>query len=65
MPNPIGVIRTVTIPVPLFTHLKNCQRHIQQTEGRKLTNSHTLAVILRQHRDIVGPALQRTAQVSP
>lgn len=51
MSNSIGVIRTVTIPIPLFTHLKNCQRHIEHVEGRKLTNSEALAAILRQHRD--------------
>lgn len=51
MSNPIGVIRTVTIPIPLFTHLKNCQRHFEQTQGCKLTNSQALAAILLQHRD--------------
>lgn len=60
--NQIGVIRTVTIPVLLFTHLKNCQRHFEQAEGRKLTNSQTLAVILRQHRDSLWPTLQQPAQ---
>lgn len=62
MSNQIGVIRTVTIPVLLFTHLKNCQRHFERAEGRQLTNSQTLAVILRQHRDGLWPTLHQPAQ---
>lgn len=55
----VGVIRTVAIPIPLFTHLKNCQRAIEEAEGRKLTNSQVLAVILRQHRDCVGALFEQ------
>lgn len=60
MSNLLGVIRTVSIPVLLFDHLKQCQRHFEREEGRKLTNSHTLATILRQHRDQLWPILRQS-----
>ena len=51
----LGVIRTVTIPTYLFDHLKDCQRHYERIEGRKLSNSQTLAILLQQHRDPCHP----------
>lgn len=62
MSNQLGVIRTVTIPVLLFTHLKNCQHHFEQAQGRKLTNSEALAAILRQHRDSLWQTHQSPVQ---
>ncbi|MFN3736588.1 hypothetical protein [Hydrogenophaga sp.] len=63
MSNLLGVIRTVTIPVLLFDHLKQCQRQFERQEGRKLTNSQALAAILRQHRDQLWPTMQRSGGV--
>ena len=57
----LGVIRTVTIPTYLFDHLKDCQRHYERLEGRKLTNSQTLAILLQQHRDMLWPAIEKLA----
>lgn len=60
--NPLlGVIRTVTIPTYLFDHLKDCQRYYERLEGRKLTNSQTLAILLQQHRDLLWPAIEKLA----
>lgn len=58
----LGVIRTVTIPVHLFDHLKHCQRQFERQEGRKLTNSQTLALILRQHRDMLWPTMMQSME---
>lgn len=59
----LGVIRTVTIPVHLFDHLKHCQRQFERQEGRKLTNSQALAILLRQHRDQLWPTMQQSGEV--
>lgn len=58
----LGVIRTVTIPVHLFDHLKQCQRQFERQEGHKLTNSQTLALILRQHRDMLWPTMMQSVE---
>ena len=59
----LGVIRTVTIPTYLFDHLKNCQRHYERIEGRKLSNSDTLAILLKQHRDLLWTTLEQSEGV--
>lgn len=59
----LGVIRTVTIPTYLFDHLKDSQRHYERIEGRKLSNSDTLAILLKQHRDLLWPTLEQSEGV--
>ena len=48
----LGVIRTITFPTYLFDHLKDCQRYYERLQGRKLSNSQTLAILLQQ--DVVA-----------
>ena len=59
----LGVIRTFTIPTYLFDHLKDCQRHYERLEGRKLSNSQTLAILLQQHKDHLWPAIETLTRV--
>jgi len=54
----LGVIRTITFPTYLFDHLKDCQRYYERLQGRKLSNSQTLAILLQQHRDHLWPAIE-------
>jgi hypothetical protein len=46
------VFRQVSIPAPLFDHLKDCQRAYEEHTGEHLTNSKVLAMILREHREM-------------
>jgi hypothetical protein len=45
-----AVFRQLAIPLSAFDYLKATQRRIAADEGRKPTNSETLARILREHR---------------
>lgn len=54
MNDPKCVFRNFSLPIAAFDHLKQFQRNYEQRNNVKLTNSQTLAIILRQHKAFVG-----------
>lgn len=48
------VFRNVSLPVPTFDHLKNFQREYERQHNVKLSNSQVLAIMLRQHQELVA-----------
>lgn len=54
MNDPKYIFRNFSLPIATFDHLKEFQRDYEQRNNVKLTNSQTLAIILRQHKAFVG-----------
>lgn len=48
------VFRNFSLPVPTFDHLKHFQREYERQHNVKLTNSQVLAIMLRQHQELVA-----------
>lgn len=48
------VFRNFALPVPSFDHLKQFQREYEHLHNVKLTNSQVLAIMLRQHQELVA-----------
>lgn len=51
------VFRNFALPVATFDHLKQFQRSYQEKHLVTLNNSQTLAVMLRQHRQLMEQGL--------
>lgn len=58
MKNPY-VLRSFALPVPAFDHLKSFQRSYEREHHVKLTNSQVLAIILREHQELLAGGLRR------
>lgn len=58
-PGPAPVFRSFALPVEAFDHLKDCQRHIQRTEGLHLTNGRLLARLLMEHKALTASTQAR------
>lgn len=50
------VFRNFALPVATFDHLKQFQRSYEKEHSVKLTNNQMLAIILRQHKDLLEVA---------
>ncbi|MGE8227019.1 MAG: hypothetical protein ACN6RK_14650 [Stenotrophomonas sp.] len=46
---PVLVYRQVSFTLAAFDHLKNWQRHLESTEGRRVTNSEALERLILSH----------------
>ena len=46
---PVLVYRQVSFTLAAFDHLKDWQRHIERTEGRRVTNSEALERLILSH----------------
>jgi len=51
------VQRSFNLPLSLFHHLKRFQQYAEITTGNKLDNSQTLALLLAEHEELRGEAI--------
>ncbi|SDI31647.1 hypothetical protein [Propionivibrio dicarboxylicus] len=48
------VFRNFSLSIPTFDHLKHFQREYERQHNVKLSNSQVLAIMLRQHQELIA-----------
>lgn len=54
MNDPKCVFRNFSLPIATFDHIKQFQREYERQHNVRLTNSQTLAIMLREHQELVA-----------